>query len=185
MIEKCETRKNQIKITKEEHIWTSEEKIKRLGYGEWVEEIDVLGFEYRGYINKIIRVMQREPVSKEEYWFGGHLCGYIQIPDYHPYFKDKDKCDNMDCHGGITFNQAHDEHWIGFDCAHSGDYVPSMEFMRRTNPELISIPEKFPLPPGFEKFSLFNTIYRNVQFCIDECTKIVDQLILCEKEPND
>ncbi len=35
-------------ITKEEHFWTSEEKLKHCGYGEWVEEPDIVAFEYHG-----------------------------------------------------------------------------------------------------------------------------------------
>lgn len=63
------------KIIEEHHKWTSEEKIKWLGYGEWIEEIDHLEFEYLEYKAIIIRILKREPFAKEEAYFGGHLCG--------------------------------------------------------------------------------------------------------------
>lgn len=68
----------------------------------------------------------------------GHLCGYIEIPEDHPYY-DKGY-DDMDLfvHGGLTFfgdfdkfdfgiainNIIHNKCYVGFDCAHSGDLMP-------------------------------------------------------------
>lgn len=171
--------KNNYKITKEEHHWTSEEKTKWCGYGEWVEEADVVEFEYLGYKAAIIRILKREPFAKVEAYFGGHLCGYVQIPKEHPYFasKDRNKIDELDCHGGITFNEAHEEHWVGYDCGHLGDYVPTMEHMRRTMPELKALKEAFPLFEGYEQYSLFNPVYRNVEYCIESCQLIIEDLI--------
>lgn len=59
----------------------------------------------------------------------GHLCGYVQVPmelaaaDY----------ESFDVHWGVTYagcghpdvvGSPKDKFWIGFDCAHAGDYVP-------------------------------------------------------------
>jgi len=171
--------KSEINITKEEHHWTSEKKIKFMGYGEWVEEADVVEFEYLGYQAHIVRVFKREPYAKQEAYFGGHICGYVKVPETHPLFRKKKECwdADLECHGGITFSEAHEEHWIGFDCAHSGDYVPTMEHIRRTDPELRGIRDAFPLPPGYEKFALFNPVYRNVEYAIQSCTDLIDSLI--------
>ena len=165
---------DKVKIIKEDHHWTSDEKIKWLGYGEWVEEADVTEFEYLGYHAAVMRVIKREPCCPQEAYFGGHLCGYVQIQETHPYFRKKEI--NLDCHGGLNFNEAHEEHWVGFDCGHTGDYIPTMEHMRKTDPALIKIKEMFPLPEGFEDFALFNPTYRNMTYCMEECMDIITQL---------
>lgn len=82
----------------------------------------------------------------------GHWCGYIRLPDGHPYCKFIDKKRwfsigsrrfyysdyskiPLDCHGGITFGRKvkakekwpqgfTDGYWIGWDYAHAGDYLP-------------------------------------------------------------
>lgn len=54
----------------------------------------------------------------------GHLCGYVEVPDGLSV-----NIDEIDCHGGITFNDCWDVfptsgHYIGFDCLHYGDWDP-------------------------------------------------------------
>lgn len=162
------------KILKEEHHWTSEEKLKHCGYGEWVEEADVTEFEYLGYEASVIRVFKREHAAKDIAYFGGHLCVYVRIPNTHPYFKNEEI--DLDVHGGITFNEAHEEHWIGFDCAHLGDYVPTMEHLRNTIPEMKLLKEAFEISDEFKDMYLFNPVYRNVDYCIEECKKMIREL---------
>jgi hypothetical protein len=60
----------------------------------------------------------------------GSLCGYVRVPDGHPWHgKHYDDIDAK-VHGGLTFSGKlradMDGWWIGFDCAHSGDLVPAM-----------------------------------------------------------
>ena len=67
----------------------------------------------------------------------GHLCGYLGVPASHPWYeRDYDQPD-VDIHGGLTYASAHDPGdgsyespvkawWVGFDCAHLGDYVPGL-----------------------------------------------------------
>lgn len=169
------------KITNEKHIWTSDLKLKFCGYGEWVEEADVTDIEYLGYKASVVRVFKKEPFAIQEAYFGGHLCGYVKIPENHPYFKKYEV--EIDCHGGITFNEAHEEHWIGFDCAHSGDYIPTMEYFRKTSPELIEIRKAFTSPEGFETHPWFNPTYKNVNYCIQECMSMIDQLDVAANRP--
>ena len=64
----------------------------------------------------------------------GHLCGYLGIPPGHLWYnKHYDEID-ADVHGGLTFagkenggnySQSYpmDIWWIGFDCAHLGDWT--------------------------------------------------------------
>lgn len=168
--------KNTYTICSEEHAFTSEEKLKWCGYGEWVEEPDFVEFEYMDYKGKVVRMFVREPNEVQESWFGGHLCGYVEIPKDHPYFGLDESKMELDCHLGLTFSECEDKHWIGFDCAHLGDKVPTMHLVR-TRTEVQSFISKFQLPEGFQELSLFNTMYRNMQYCIDTCIHMIDQLI--------
>ncbi len=121
---------------------------------------------------QIIRVMK--PYAKEFHMFGGHLCGYVLIDKNHPDY-DKDMMESdLDVHGGITYSMIEEDgfHHVGFDCAHSGDYLPSIEKFTRES----KIPELFPLPKGFEEYAIFNPTYRNIQFCRLECEKLAEQL---------
>jgi hypothetical protein len=161
------------------HLWTREHKLKFLGDGEWVDEEDVNKCEYRGYRIVVARKYAREPYSKEEHWSGGYLCGYVVIPMTHPLFGKS--ASDIDCWGGITFDEHEGTtHVIGFDCAHLGDYLPSIERMRKNNPDLFT--ERYPLPKEFSYLSFNNPTYKNMKFCLNECVGIVDQLIEKEKK---
>lgn len=57
---------------------------------------------------------------------GLNYCGYVFLPRGHRYYgKDYDEIP-MVVHGGLTFASEDSKgNWvIGFDCAHSGDYLP-------------------------------------------------------------
>lgn len=88
------------------------------------EETD---FEVSGYKCKIIF---NDDLGMMK-WF----CGYVAIPNSHPAAgKDYDSID-VRVHGGLTFSKKGGEdprwpdknlYWVGFDCAHGGDYTGSM-----------------------------------------------------------
>ncbi len=160
----------------EEHIYTSDQKLKWFGYGEWVEEPDLIKFMYREYECTVSRVSLKEPYSKEEDYFGGHLCGYVTLNNDHTLYSKEDLLnDEIDCHGGITFNEYDDEkHIIGFDCAHPQDVNPSMIILINK----YNLSERlFPIPEELKKYSFFNPTYKNVNYVLEECKSIVDQLI--------
>lgn len=178
----------EIKNKSENFLFTCDQKLKWFGYGEWVEETDCFLFKYKGYYCAVHRVLKREP-CEEEVFYGGHLCGYVEVPKNNPYYKkyfcidieDVDVC--LDCHGGITyddkesfistlFNKPRD-HWIGFDCGHSGDLIPSMELFKKSH--------KTQTSDYMQQIkNLYNNVfaseYRNISFCIKECMSLVDQL---------
>lgn len=72
----------------------------------------------------------------------GHWCGYVAVNSKHPMFAQDYNIPEVEVHGGLTFGgfcSEDKEHgichlvedgeddrvfWFGFDCAHSGDYVP-------------------------------------------------------------
>ncbi len=80
----------------------------------------------------------------------GALCGYVGVPEWHPFFGVDDGAVErkdgkyIDVHGGLTFSgfcaESSDEArhichkpspgepdhvwWLGFDCSHLGDIIP-------------------------------------------------------------
>jgi hypothetical protein len=76
----------------------------------------------------------------------GSWCGYVAIPPGHPlYEKDVDVDDVVEAHGGITYSEhgcmgeichtprpgeSDYPRWVGFDCAHCMDFVPTMALLR-------------------------------------------------------
>lgn len=77
----------------------------------------------------------------------GHLCGYVEVS------REIDENDIV-CHGGATFcGPIMDffpafKRWIGFDCAHHGDWTPTHR----------------------------EGIYRDVRFVIKELRDVIAQL---------
>lgn len=94
---------------------TKEELIKIIE-----KEGEYKAFMYHGYPCRIIRRGMESLI---------HLCGYVGIPKTHLWYgKDYDDID-ADVHGGLTYashslryQPETDFYWIGFDCAHAGDF---------------------------------------------------------------
>lgn len=149
---------------KEESInsYTYEQKINWFGTGEWGEEFDVVKFYFKEYKCMVFRVVIKEPCV-EDHYFGGHFCGYVFLDSNHSLFGENFQNITIDCHGGISFSEYVQEqgaHLIGFDCAHSGDYVPSLEKFREEN----GIETIFPLIAEFKNLSLFYPVYRDIEY---------------------
>ena len=60
----------------------------------------------------------------------GHLCGYLGIPPAHPWYGRDYNSIDADIHGGLTYSSYRfhefselDIWWVGFDCAHAGDWT--------------------------------------------------------------
>ena len=110
--------------------------------------------EYRGY-NYI--VFQHSSF--------GHLNGYIEL-------KEEDyniDVDNIEVHGGITYKGSlfgdKNKSYVGFDCAHLGDFCPfTEEKMRLVNPYYIS-------------FSSEGEVWRSPEFVEENCKDYIDGLI--------
>ncbi len=159
------------------NLYSKENKIEWFGEGEWIDEPDCVTFEYKGYKCLIFRVVKKEACN--EFYFGGHLCGYILLPIEHPLYGT---ClSEINCHGGLTFSECDAEfpeyegkkgHIIGFDCAHSYDLCPSMEiFIKEIG--LRKVPHYL---------NELDSSYKTVQYCIDECKSIVNQVITLEMQ---
>lgn len=71
----------------------------------------------------------------------GAWCGYVGVSRQHPYYLlHYDDITGIYAHGGLTYagrlmhaEEAAERYglsaiwWLGFDCAHSGDYMPGTE----------------------------------------------------------
>ena len=160
------------------HKFTSDEKLKSWGYGEWVEEPDEVTFTHNGLDCRIVRV---SAIGKPDPMYGGHLCGYVRIPENHPHFTDHYDDIPIEVHGGLTYSEEEKHgYWIGFDCAHSFDYSPSIEYLRNTLPELIKIANDYKelkKKIGVERCEEFEPTYKNIRFAIGECKSMADQLV--------
>jgi hypothetical protein len=105
----------------------------------------------------------------------GALCGYVGVPPGHPWHgKDYDSID-AEVHGGVTYSEACDgdqehgichvprpgepEHlwWIGFDCAHLGDFTPGTA-------------AHYP-----DIGSLNNGVYRDMAYVRGQCIRLARQ----------
>lgn len=111
----------------------------------------------------------------------GNLCGYVGVNNSHILF-GKDYSDlNLDVHGGLTYagechgrvchevktnflgiEITHLENdktwWLGFDCAHYGDYSPGLSKYR-----------------GFNELNQ-QTDYKNVSYVTEQCTNLAKQI---------
>lgn len=93
----------------------------------WLDEPDQISFLYQ----QTRCIIKRNKAM-------GHLCGYVGLKPRNQYYKvDLTEAESQPhVHGGVTwcsFSQELDRiagvnhkpcWWVGFDCAHSGDYRP-------------------------------------------------------------
>lgn len=160
---------------------TLEIKEQQWGPGEWVNEPDMFTFYHSGYNCCGIRVALWEGHSND-FLFGGYWCGYLKLPQGHPWHS-KDSVDiPIDCHYGLTLceKDPEGEDWvIGFDCAHSGDACPSEEKTRerfRKDPNFSWLTnDEEELKKKFPNSSLFNKEYRNIDYVIKQCRCMAEQ----------
>jgi hypothetical protein len=169
----------------EKHHFSSDDKIRWWGYGEWVEEVDEVKFNYKGMECLVRRMAEHENCSHDDRRFGGYLCGYVAVPFGHPYYQKRYEDMDIECHGGLTFGECADSHWIGFDCSHSMDYSPSLEYLKKTATWMKDFrdrEEELKKKFNLQHNPIFNKSYKNIEYCINECKSIADQLIEAAKK---
>lgn len=173
-----ENKDESVKFSTRKHSFSSDDKLLWWGPGEWVEEVDFVKFEYKAIGCLIGRISVLDG-PKQDFVSGGYLCGYVNIHKDHEMYGIIDNYDvDLDVHGGVTYSDfIGDDFYIGFDCAHSGDYIPSTEWFKKNSTHMIEFYKKFPIPKEYLQNYLFNPVYRNIDFCIEECKKLVNQII--------
>lgn len=104
------------------------------GPGPWDGEPDRLDFEHAG----LPCLLRRGPV--------GAWCGYAGVPPGHPlHGVGYDEAPALEVHWGLTFaggcegtichvpkpGEPDNVWWLGWDCAHAGDYAPHIQAVLR------------------------------------------------------
>lgn len=154
------------------NFYTTEEKKEWFGDGEWINEPDLVEFKYKEYDCTILRTCMVESNGSK---FGGYLCGYVKIPENNKFYNKNYSSMNIDVHGGLTFAEFKgDGYWIGIDCAHSFDLVPSSEKFKQSNEDMIELRKQFP------DSRIWENTYKNISFVEAELKSIVDQIIEVE-----
>lgn len=84
----------------------------------WESEPDLVTYN----LGRYYCLIRRHPSLK-------HLCGYVGVIKSHPYYEKEYHSIEIDVHGGLTFSDFIEEYpgywFLGFDCAHLGDFIPS------------------------------------------------------------
>lgn len=108
----------------------------------------------------------------------GALCGYVGVPEGHRYYGEDYEKPDVEVHGGLTFSDfcqpTEDESkgichkpdhgepekvwWLGFDCAHCGDYYDLNSPLRH----------KYPKSPDDR--------YRDFAYVESECRSLAKQI---------
>lgn len=111
---------------------------------EWENEPNQVDYEIHGYKVQIFR----NP-------YLGNLLGYVFLNKDQPCYGCRESEIDVRVHGGITYAEKYGDYWkIGFDCAHSGDFMP--------------------YAGPHNNSSSFT--YKNIQYVKDQLTNLVDQL---------
>lgn len=84
-------------------------------------------------------------------------CGYVRLPEGHPWLAEDADLSGVDVHGGITGSPStgpDPEMWVGFDCAHGFDLWPD------------DVDRRWSLPLSE---------YRTLTYVRSECAKVAAQ----------
>jgi hypothetical protein len=146
-------------------------RVEHWGEGPWVDEPDAAEWVAHGYPCMIAR--NRET---------GTLCGYVAVPEGHPFYEQdgQDLDERVHAHGGFTFadrgiaspflSESESRHawWLGFDCGHLYDYMPFTRKLR----------EQMGRPPHHDK----GDVYRTFGWVKEECERIAAEFKRAEGE---
>lgn len=155
----------------------TETKIDRAGWGEgpWDNEPDRIEWESHGFPC----LMRRTDM--------GNWCGYVAVLPGHPVFEKNYNDVDVNVHGGLTYaehchgsichvpkpGEPDNVWWLGFDCAHGGDVVPSY---RRLYKEIGLSATAF---TGFD--DRLRERYRDVPYVRDQIEHLAAQLSALSK----
>lgn len=149
--------------------WPVERPIDRTdwGSGPWDDEPDRI--EWYDDATDLHCLMKRSPAS-------GAWCGYVGVPPGHPWHgKGYDEV-SVAVHGWLTYGEPYspvtglwhvpgpeDVWWLGFDCAHTGDYSPAFAALLHN-------------PFADRDFPEYGERYRDVSYVRGEVTALAWQV---------
>lgn len=154
------------------YMHSSPDKLKWFGPGEWVGEPDEVTFENDGFVCRALRIVDSDDKG---IIYGGHWCGYVRLPEGHAWINKEGLNIDCDIHGGITFTGERFEDirgfWVGFDCAHASDILPSVDnlFSENYQPDLL-VDQISAFIPNFT-----NKTYKNIDFVINELKSLAEK----------
>lgn len=150
-------------------------KKEHWGEGPWIYEPDIFQFVQNGFICIGNRVKEHEGFNNE-HLFGGFWKGYIIVRNEHPWFGKDCHSIECECHGGLTFCGlgSKNEWFLGFDCGHSLDFVPSLEKFLETNSEYQRDLERLRKIVGRES-PIFKKHYRNMDYVVEQLISMTNQ----------
>jgi hypothetical protein len=153
----------------------------------WLTEPDFLEFEYMGYPCSIRRnspdigtLCGYVGITAHNPYFGKSYSDDYTYDEDELTVLESPKVYDLDVHGGITYNEAgrdlqdqphslaqYDKDgnvlwWLGFDCAHSGDYAPHMDALVGTGPQ-------------------YGQTYKDINYVNAQIKQLVHQLAEAEK----
>lgn len=131
-------------------------------------------FEYKGYPCVVLMIA------------GGHRCGYVGLSEDSPFYGKNYEDIPIECHWGLTYGRPYltehedkDTWWIGFDCAHCDDkpdFETALELFKDYPENIKELKRR--MECGYLNYLYIDgySTVRTLEFCIDECKKIVEQL---------
>lgn len=146
--------------------------VDRTGWdaGPWDKEPDRLDWEHAGFACMALRNDM------------GSWCGYVGVPNTHPFYGVSDEFNGIDVHGSVTYaskcaghichvpkpGMPDDVWWIGFDCGHAFDLSPRMAAIEKKMnlPKLVDAE----LPREFRR------TYKDEKYIRAETSRLADQL---------
>jgi hypothetical protein len=120
----------------------------------------------------------------------GNWCGYVGIPEGHPWFEADPYTIDADVHGGLNFatfcQDTGDEsegichvagpgepdhvYWIGFDCGHAWDKKPGNDaLLRSIAPDLEEMRQELSV-------GILAETYRDLAYVQDQCRHLARQV---------
>jgi hypothetical protein len=150
----------------QKHLYASDEKLKWWGYGEWVQEPDNIIFDHEGFKCHCLRIVRMNNYDA----FGGHWCGYIYLPEHHPWYDLNLHNIEASVHGGLSYSQMQRNatYAVGFDCGHSFDLVPSLE-------KYLKEDKVYDQMKHNTCSKLFSRHYRNVNYIVNQTQSLANQ----------
>lgn len=159
-------------------------------------------FIYSGHRTAYVGIPESHPLYKQKYGEESPLLSFDAIKDQQQgkrgiiplvcfAFSSKNEEDGVrpdvffDVHGSITYSDFHQEwteendtRWyFGFDCGHAGD---ANDYRTALRHGLISEEHYKYMVSLYERFGVDGEV-RSLQYCIEECEHLAEQLYLIEK----
>lgn len=118
----------------------------------------------------------------------GYRCGYVGIPKESKFYGKSYDDIPVDCHCGLTYanKRLHLQNdtstwWIGFDCRHACDGYDVQKIKELYSDDENIMKQAERMSDYFKICNEENPI-RTLEYCEEQCKKIVEQIIKLETE---